>query len=137
MKLKIYTLWEDADEDKLKYKEVNICGNYVEYFQSPDEHMEGYEYSKRFFKYKKDDCFKKMFPKIKPNYFIKIYHSSVTEEIGDDSSIAGYLGYAHINFFQKQYLDWYFGKHLIKKPKKLIKLIFQSIKEIRKIFYGN
>lgn len=132
MKLKIYTLWEDANEDKLKYKEVSVYGNFIEFFQPPDERMEGYEHSKRFFKYTKNDSFKKMFRKIKPNYFIEIYHSSVTEEIGDDSSIAGYSGYAHINFFQKQYLDWHFGIHWVKNPEKFLDLSLLLLKKILK-----
>ena len=135
MKLKIYKLWEDAHEDKLKHIEVEVFGNFIEYFQPPDKNMEGYEHSRRFFRYTKNDSFKKMFQKIKPNYFIKIYHSTASEEIGDDSSIGGYSGYAHINFFQKQYLDWYFGIHWIKNPKIIVNALLQLIKSIRKVFY--
>lgn len=36
MKLKIYHLWEDAYESELKYKEVEVKGNYLEYNHAPD-----------------------------------------------------------------------------------------------------
>lgn len=111
MKLKIYQLWEDADESDLGYTEVEVNGNYLEYTQIPEApDYDYFENTRRFFRYTKDIRFEKMFKTIKPNYFFEIFHAAVYEG-NDESSIAGLSGYAHLNSFQKNYLDWNNNKH--------------------------
>jgi len=108
MKLKIYKLWEGADESDLRYTEVEVKGNYLEYTQlpeAPDYDDNDFENTRRFFRYTKDTRFEKMFKTIKPNYFIEVFHAAAYEG-NDASSIAGLSGYAHLNLFQKIYLDW-------------------------------
>lgn len=132
MKLKIYQLWEDANESNLRYTEVEVRGNYLEYTHIPeapyqDDHFEN---TRRFFTYTKDVSYEKMFKAIKPNYFFEIFQSNVYKG-SDESSIAGLNGYAHLNFFQKNYLDWNNNKHWLQHPSKWLGTILNIIMKIK------
>ena len=137
MKLKIYQLWEDADESDLRYTEVEVNGNYVEYTQIPETpcDYEYFENTKRFFTYKKDVIYEKMFKEIKPNYYFEIFHAAIYEG-DDDSSIAGLRGYAHLSFFQQNFLDWNNNKHFLQHPSKWLGTIVDIIMKIFRTVTG-
>lgn len=113
MKTKFYTnIHEDADEENLKYLDVEIKGKTIRYSRYPntmDEEEEyGHEDVIRFFDYTYDTRYKNVFPKLKLNCCLKIELSAMEDELLIESSIGGKNGYCYLNPFQKFKLNWSF-----------------------------
>ena len=114
MKTKFYTnINEDADEEDLKFLDIEIKGKIIRYSRYPkimeEEEEYGHEDVIRFFDYKYDTRYKNVFPKLKLNYYLKIELSGMEDELLIESSIGGKNGYCYLNQFQKFKLNWSFG----------------------------
>ena len=118
MKIRLYTnTYEDAQEEDLRYLDIEVDNKHVKYCLTPqtkEEISEGlYEFSNRFFSYKKDTRYKNIFPDLKLNYYISIDKSSLeykTDYYSDESTIGGKEGYCYLNQYQAFELNWAFGK---------------------------
>ncbi len=138
MKIKLYTnVYEDAHEEKLSFIELTIRGKLVHNFVLPasrDEEMDGvYQDCLRQFSYQNDDTYKSIFPRLKLNTKVKIFHSSIHDledsngfVYQDGSIIGGKEGYCYLNFIQRLFLDFSFKKLWIQKEKNL-KWIISSL----------
>ena len=123
MKIKLYKVHEDSDIEDLKYIDFEINGRMIHFIQKPDysdpEYIENGYYEKRLFNYEYDNSFKKEFGKLKLNHKITIYHSRED----DCSSIAGILGFVHLNMFQRINLGWSFQRNWLQNPENIKWLI--------------
>lgn len=122
MKIKLYTnVYEDANEKKLNYYDLEISGKIISYTVVPKNSKEYNEdvfrFEQRKFRYSHDDSFLTIFPNLKLNTKIKIEPYSIQGctdikgfEHQDFSDIAHLEGYCHLNYFQQFILNYRFKK---------------------------